>query len=151
MGKPADHSQQESALPAGTIAAAAAWAVVVALGGLPIGWLIAQPQVGVYGNLGLLLLGFVAGIVARSITGGPVRWVGWMLVGAMLAAFFFTLVGWLRWHPAAGIDTWIDAIKALPNVGMRTLMLGLMCAGFGAYSAYSRAGADLWKRFVKQD
>ena len=131
------------------IAAALSWALVVALSGLAIGWLIAQ--IGVFGNLMLVFLGVMAGVASRRITGRPVRWIGWMLVVALFVAYFFTLVGWLRFGSFVGGDTWVGAFGLLPKVNTTTMVPGLICAAFGAHAAYSRAGADLWKRFLKTE
>jgi hypothetical protein len=128
-----------------------AWAIVIAIaGGLLIGWLLTWR---VYGNIGFLILGFVAGWVARKINGRGVPWVGVMLVAAMFVAFYVAEMSWLHWAGFKGAETWAGAARmvfTLPVDGTHAFAIGLFCTLFGAYSAWWWGGSR-WKLLMVPD
>jgi hypothetical protein len=132
------------------IALCVLWAIVVAIGGgLLSGWLMTR--FGTVGAIGLMLLGIPAGLVAWRITRRVWPPAGWMLIAALLVAFALANMFWLRYANFARGDnakTWGEAIKMLfmlMNTSPQHFFITLVCAGFGAYNAYSSAGSR-WHR-----
>jgi hypothetical protein len=138
--------------PAAT-AVCIAWAVVVAIGGgLLIGWLLTTRN-GLFGNIGFMVLGFVAGWVARKFNGRGVPWVGVALAVSIIVSFVIAEIAWLHWAGIDGAETWAGAARlalTLPDIGTGVFLLGLLCALFGAYSAWWWGGSR-WKLFIVPD
>lgn len=137
-------SPQPLSLP--TVLAAIGWAIVVAVvGGIASGWTVVK--FGIMGLVSLLLLGILAGVVSRRITGRGVVWIGAMQAAAILLAWYLADVYWLRYAKFVGDDgaeTWLEAMQmffTLHDVASRFFFVGLVCTLLGAVSAYMRAGS----------
>lgn len=122
-----------------------AWAVVVAIGGgLITGVLIMK--FGLLGNLALMAIGVLGGAVSRRISGKAVPLLGWALVIAVLLAMVVAQVYWIKHETDWKVETWVEAFATWPQMFQKSqmpMLIGVLCAGFGAHSAYWRAG----KRF----
>jgi hypothetical protein len=155
--------QQESPAAAGSadtemlapyvLPAGLAWAVVVAIaGGLISGVLIMK--FGRLGNLALMAIGVLGGVVSRKISRKAVPLFGWALVAATFLAMVLAQVYWIKHEPAWHVDTWMEAFVAWPKMFSKSqtpMFLGLICAGFGAYSAYWRAGKRFRRVIVMEE
>lgn len=146
----------EAQLPPAKIAAVVALgSAVIFLGGPLCGWFMVE--FAVYGNLTLLLLGIGAGFLSRTITGRAVPWIGWMLAAAVLLSFATADIVWLRYAEFVGdkgAKSWGEAIGMffqLYNTARMHFIVGLICAGFGAHSAYWRAGSRWRTVMVKEE
>ena len=133
-----------------------AWAIVVALGGgILCGWLMVR--FGTFGAIGLMLLGILAGMVAWQITRRGNRSVGWMLVAAVLVALVLANMVWLRYANfilGDNAKTWLEAAQQcfqLFNTNPQHFFITTVCAGFGAYNAYSSAGSRWHRVYVKEE
>jgi hypothetical protein len=135
------------------MALSVAWAVVVAIGGgVLVGALMAR--FGLLGILGFWVLGIVAGFVARQINRRGIPWVGWMLVGAVMLAFFIGECYWLRYAKFVrndGAGSWLEALQMFfSQMGRTQFLLALVCAGMGAYNAYQAAGSR-WRYLMVRE
>ena len=111
------------------------------LGGYLVGLLVVQ--FAELGAISLWGLGVLAGIVSRKITVEPSRVMGWSLVAAVLFAAVFAEVCWIHWKTVGGAESWMAAIKLLPNFVQTyktAALFAAIAAAFGAYSAFWRAG-----------
>jgi hypothetical protein len=118
--------------------------VVAVGGGLISGVLIMK--FGPIGNLALMAIGVLGGAVSRRISEKAVPLLGWALVVAVLLAMVLAQVYWIKHAPGWKVDTWMEAFATWPQMFQKSqmsMLIGVLCAGFGAHSAYWRAG----KRF----
>jgi hypothetical protein len=137
--------------PLSTVLAAIGWAIVVAVvGGILCGWTVV-----IFGRMGLislLLLGILAGVVSRRITGRGWMWVGIVQAAAVILAWFLADIYWLRYAEFAvgeGADSWLEAMQmffTLHDLAPQFFFVGLVCTALGAISAYMRAGSKWQSR-----
>jgi hypothetical protein len=145
---------QGDALPPYVLPAALGWAAVVAIGGgLACGLLIMK--FGVLGNVGLMVIGVLGGVVARKISRQAVPLIGWALVVAVFVAMIIAQCYWIKqsgiWQD---VSTWFDALRAWPQMFQKSqtsMLVGVVCAGMGAHSAYWRAGKRFRRMIVMEE
>lgn len=97
---------------------------------------------GEMGAVSLWLLGWVAGVSAKQAMSRPRKVVGYAMAVAVVLAFLFAEVAWIRWN-IKDIDGWGQAIGMLP-VFFQQFQMSALAAGifafFGASTAYRSAG-----------
>lgn len=109
-------------------------------GGAACGWFV--NRFGEFGACFLLLLGWVAGLAARSLMKRPRKIVGYAIAVAVVIAILIAQVTWIRWN-IRDVDGWGKAITLLPDFFQqytRAAFVSGLCAFFGASSAYREAG-----------
>ena len=109
-------------------------------GGAACGWLV--NRFGEFGAFSFLLLGWIAGLAARTFMKRPRKSVGYAVAAAVVIAMLIAEVTWIRWN-IQDVDGWGKAISLLPDFCQRFTMsafLAGLCAFFGASSAYREAG-----------
>lgn len=135
---PPQKSLGEWRLPAGTVGLLIGWFLLVALGGGVLsGWSIYY--FGSVGNLTLVIVGVLAGVVARKIAGWGELWIVVALVLAMLVCWYLAEAFWLYWGGFQGAETWWGAMRmvlTLPKDGRTAFFIGAFCTAVGVYSAY---------------
>ena len=124
--------------------------MIVAIGGgILCGWLMVR--FAQFGAIGLMLLGILAGMVAWQLTKRSSPAIGWMLVAALCVAWVVANMFWLRYATfvrGENATTWLEAFLrtwTLFNFSPTHFFITVVCAGFGAYNAYSSAGSR-WHR-----
>jgi hypothetical protein len=97
----------------------------------------------------------LGGVVSRKISQKAIPLLGWALVVAVLLALVLAQIYFVRYR-FKDVDTWFDAIAAWPAMITSgqfnySNFLGLVCAGFGAHSAYWRAGKRFRRVIVMEE
>lgn len=109
-------------------------------GGLACGWCVSH--LGELGALSLAACGALAGNLWRRVARTPSKLAGASLAIATMLAYFVAETCWLHWNTRNGEPSWWAAISIWPLFLREYTIaasIGMVCAAYGAWSAYGSA------------